>query len=142
TGGRTFQWQTPFGVTQNTAGLLDFVVNPPLAKLTAINPTFGLRPSNPTVTLTGSGFVAGATTVSAGDLSVSNVQVQSPTSLTAVFAIPAGAAIGSRNVTVTTTTTSNAVSFAVPGAPTFASILPVSAYRGESVVVTLTGTNF
>src|SRR6185369_9955153 len=28
-GGRTFQWQTPFGVTTNTAGLLDFVVNPP-----------------------------------------------------------------------------------------------------------------
>ena len=56
------------------------------------------------VTLTGTDFVAGATTVavSGGGVTVTNVVVGSTTSLTANFVLDPAAADGPRTVTVTT----------------------------------------
>ena len=56
------------------------------------------------VTLTGTNFVVGATTVnvSGAGVTVTNVVVGSATSLTASFVIDPAAAVGARTVTVTT----------------------------------------
>ena len=56
------------------------------------------------VTLTGTNFVVGATTVNigGGGVTVTNVVVGSPTSLTASFVLDLAAADGPRTVTVTT----------------------------------------
>ena len=104
------------------------------------------------VTLTGTDFVAGATTVnvSGAGVTVNNVVVGSTTSLAASFVLDAAAATGARSVTVTTaggasggqTFTINAP---VPVAPTLTSVSPNQGTKGTTdttVAVTLTGTNF
>lgn len=65
--------------------------------LTAIAPTQG--PVGTSVTFTGTGFVAGATTVSFGSTNSSTVTVISPTSLTVT--VPAGLSLGNKNASVT-----------------------------------------
>jgi hypothetical protein len=65
--------------------------------LTGVAPT--QAPVGTSVTLTGAGFVAGATTVSFGGTNSSSVTVSSPTSLTAT--VPAGLALGNRPARVT-----------------------------------------
>jgi hypothetical protein len=72
------------------------------------------------------------------------VVVVSSTQITATFAIGAGAALGNRNITVTTAGgTTTAVSFAVlPPAPTITSITPAPMTRGAvNQAVTVNGTN-
>ena len=56
------------------------------------------------VTLTGTNFVVGATTVAVvgGGVTVTNTVVSSSTSLTANFVLDPSAALGARTVTVTT----------------------------------------
>ena len=72
------------------------------------------------VTLTGTNFVAGATTVAVagGGMTVTNVVVGSSTSLTASFVLDLAAAFGARTVTVTT-------AGGTSGAQTFTINLPV-----------------
>ncbi len=99
------------------------------------------------VTLTGTNFVVGATTVAVagGGMTVNSVVVGSSTSLTANFVLDAAAAAGARTVTVTTAGgTSAAQSFTInlPPAPTLSSVSPNQGIRGNTVAVTLTGTNF
>ena len=102
------------------------------------------------VTLTGTNFVVGATTVavSGGGVTVTNVVVGSSTSLTANFVLDPAAATGARSVTVTTAGgTSGAQTFTIdppppPGTPTLTSVSPNQGIRGTTVAVTLTGTNF
>src|SRR5205823_5393900 len=69
------------------------------------------------ITLAGTNFVSGATSIGivpSGVITAGSINAASATSLTANFTIPAGAAVGSYSVTVTTANgTSNAVSFAV-----------------------------
>ncbi len=78
------------------------------------------------VTLTGTNFVVGATTVTVagGGVTVTNVVVGSSTSLTASFVLDLAAAAGARTVTVTTAGgTSGAQTFTInlppPGSATF-----------------------
>ncbi len=118
--------------------------------LSSVSPNLGLRGTTVSVTLTGAGFVAGATTVAVagGGVTVTTVDVSSGTSLTANFVLDPAAAEGSRSVTVTTTAgTSGAQFFTVtvplpPGTPTLTSVSPSQGVRGSTVAVTLTGTNF
>lgn len=128
------------------SGTLTFTVNPPAVTLTGISPAIGVRGTTVAVTLTGTNFVAGATTVavSGSNVTVSNVDVVSATSLTADFAVGSSAALGSRTVTVTTAGgTSGTQSFTInPPAPTLTSVGPVTGVQGNAVSVTLTGTNF
>jgi hypothetical protein len=72
--------------------------------LSLLNPGGGAQGSSPTVTLTGTNFVAGssAVTTSNGAITVSGVTVNSATQITATFGIGASAATGAANVTVTT----------------------------------------
>jgi len=75
--------------------------------VTSISPTLGAAGSTLTVTLTGSGFVPGATSVSLTDTqtsvaSVSNVNVTSSTSLTGSLTIPASTSPDDYYVSVST----------------------------------------
>ena len=94
----------------------------PVPTLTSVSPTSGIQGTTFGVTLTGTNFVSGATVaVSGTGVTVSNVNVASSTSLTATFTIGSSAAIGGRNVTVTTSAgTSGAQIFTVTSPATVA----------------------
>ena len=90
-----------------TSGPRIFTITPPALgapTLASITPGEGIRGLTITVTLTGTNFVVGATTVAVGGtgVTVSNVAVSSTTSLTASFALDPAASAGARSVTVTT----------------------------------------
>ncbi len=115
--------------------------------LTSLSPNQGTQGTTVVVTVTGTGF---GTTVAVSGTGVtpSNIEDISSTSLRVTFTIAAKATAGPRNVTVTTPGgTSNALPFTVnalppPGAPTLTSVSPNEGNPGETVAVTLTGTNF
>ena len=117
--------------------------------LSSIAPNDGDQGDSVAVTLTGTNFVPGGTTVdvSGTGVAVSSVSVSGTTSLTATLTIDIGAATGARDVTVTTLAgTSGSVTFTVndaPGpAPVLSSVTPNSGTQGSMIKVTLTGQNF
>src|SRR4029077_15915864 len=121
------------------------LLDPPT--LTSISPNNGVQGQSVPVTLTGTNFVAGATiALSGAGITVNNTTVVSTTQITATFTIAANAATGAQNVTVTTSGgTSGAQPFmvnSVGALPTLTSISPNNGVQGQSVPVTLTGTNF
>ena len=136
-----------------TSGAQIFTVTVPLPPgtptLTSVSPNQGVRGTTVAVTLTGTNFIVGATTVTVGGsgVTVTNVVVSSATSLTANFVIDPTAADGLRTVTVTTAVgTSGPRIFTItppaPGVPTLTSVTPNQGIQGTTVAVTLTGTNF
>lgn len=121
-----------------------FTVNTGLA-LTSIVPNSRPQGQTVSVTLTGTNFAAGATIGFSGTgIAATNIVVVSSTQITATFTIAPNATIGPQNVTVTSQgRTSNAVPFTVnAGTPTLTSIVPNSGFQGQTVPVTLNGTNF
>ena len=108
--------------------------------VTALSPVSGPVAGGTVVTITGSGFVSGATTVKFGANAGTSVTFVSATSIRATA--PAGVA-GAVTVTATTTTggtSTNATQFTYVAAPTITSFAPTSVAIGT--VVTITGTNF
>ncbi len=107
----------------------------------SISPSSGTIAGGTNVTISGSGFTAGAT-VSIGGTAATNVTVTSGTTITCTT--PAGSA-GARDVSVTessqTVTLSNAFTYVAP-APTVASISPSTGTTAGGTSVTITGTNF
>lgn len=108
------------------------------------NPTFvGASPSSAaagsTITITGTNFVSGSTTVTIGGVSATNVSVSGTTSLTC--RVPS-LSRGSKSIVISTpsgsTTASNAFTVLTP--PTLSAISPSSGTTGTSV--TITGSNF
>jgi sugar lactone lactonase YvrE len=91
-----------------TSPPVQFIVDPPpipLPTLTSLAPASGARESVVVVTMTGTNFIVrGPTTVSIDGegVSISDVRLYSPTTLTAVFTIAADAPLGPRNVAVVT----------------------------------------
>ena len=113
--------------------------------LSLIVPASGIQGTNVTVALTGADLVAGATTVaiSGTAVTIGTVNVESSTRLTTTLTIAAGAAPGTRGVTaITGGGTSNAVTFTVVAIPVLSSIAPAFGLAGNSVQVTLTGSDF
>ncbi len=114
--------------------------------LTTVSPNTGAQGAAVAVTLTGTGFVTGATNVavSGSDVAVSAVSVSSTTSLTATFTLGSSAALSGRTVTVTTGAgTSGSQTFTVVlAAPTITGLMPSSGTQGATVPVTISGTNF
>jgi hypothetical protein len=76
---------------------------PPNVTISSVAPTQGTPGAAVPVTITGTGFAAGATvSLSGTGITVSNVSVGSATQLTATLTIASGTALGARDVTVTT----------------------------------------
>ena len=89
-----------------------------LPAVTAITPIWGSPGSTVAATLAGNRFSNPATVEAGSGITVSNVAVKNPTSLTATLVISAGATLGDRNVTVRTVDgTSNPVVFSVVNQP-------------------------
>jgi sugar lactone lactonase YvrE len=116
--------------------------------VSSISPISGAWNQTLTVTLGGSGFVAGATTlsVSGTGVTVGQVSVASASSLTAVLTIANNAPEGLRTVTVTTPASpTGAVTFFTVnpfGLPVLTSVSPAGARPGEFLNVTVTGNLF
>jgi Malectin domain/Beta-propeller repeat len=114
--------------------------------LTSVGPNNGVQGTSVPVTLTGTNFGAGSTVnLSGSGVTVSSVVVVSATQITATFTIAANASTGGDTVTVTSGgQNSNGVTFTVTAAmvPVLNSLSPASGGAGNSVPVTLTGTNF
>src|SRR5262249_12226634 len=118
--------------------------------LQSIVPSSGQPSTNPTITLTGSEFVAGVTAVtvagSGTPITTGTVNVTNSITLTGPFTIPA-AASGDYAVSVTTDAgISNALVFTVtPSTPTLTQVSPNYGFvlnAPNPVSVTLGGTNF
>jgi hypothetical protein len=101
---------------------------------------------NLTVTITGTYFL-GATAVSFGaDVTVSdNVNVKNSTQITVVVSVGSSAALGARDVSVTapagTGTLPKGFKVTRPS-PTISSIDPSQGVQGQTLTVTITGSNF
>jgi len=125
-----------------TSNAVTFAVVPPATPtLNAISPARGVRSTTVAVKLTGS-LLNGATAinVTGGGITVGGVNQISENEVDTSFIISAGAALGTRNVTITTTGgTSNAVTFQVV-APTLSSVSPNVSLRGiTNLPLTFTG---
>ncbi len=124
----------------------------PSPVLSSIDPSSGARGTTMSVTLTGTGFVDGATTVSFGDgIAVVAVDVNSSTSILATITLAGGAALGARDVTVTnpapgggTSTLVGGFTVTEPGnpAPTLTSVAPGTGSQGQTLQVVLTGSGY
>jgi hypothetical protein len=141
----------PGGGTATLAGGFTVLAANPVPALSGVSPTSGQRQTTLDVTLTGSGFMPGATTVSFGSrITVSDVSVASPTSLTARISIAADAALGARNVSVTNPgpgggTATLAGGFTVLAAnptPAITGATPNAVQRKDRRDVSLTGSGF
>lgn len=109
--------------------------------LTNVAPSFGPAAGGQTVTLTGTGFVAGAT-VDFGGSACTGVNV---ISATRIDCITSGHATGAVSVTVTnadTQTVTLPTGYIYIPAPTVTSVLPVSGATAGGTPITITGTNF
>ena len=117
--------------------------SPPTVTVTRFSPTrLGQGASNIGVTITGTGFVAGAT-VSVAGISFSSVSVVNSTTITAKAKVASSAKVGAANVTVTDSVGSGSCTtcLTIVAAPTVKSITPPSV-TGASKSVTITGTGF
>ena len=140
-GARTVTVTTPTGSATHTLMLV-----PPAPVLTSVSPAAGAPGTTVNVTLTGTNFVPGATTVSVSGTGVATQIVSGPQvtasgrSMVAAFVIDANAAQGSRTVTVTTAGgTSNGQTFAVgiTAFPTIGSFTATPAIIGNGGTSTL-----
>src|SRR5262249_34238022 len=118
----------------------------PAPTLSVVSPNTGDTGTTVTpVTLTGTNFVIGATTVavSGSGVTVGSVTVTDTQHLTTSFTIAANAAPGARNVTVTTAGgTSGAVTFPVTQAATGFTVSPATGNIAGGIGVVITGSNF
>ena len=119
-----------------------YTASNPAPTVTSISPTNGATAGGTSVTITGTGFLTGAT-VSFGGTAATNVNVVGSTSITATT--PAHAA-GAVNVVVTNTdaqagTLTNGYTYGNP-APTVTSISPTTGSAAGGTSVTITGTGF
>jgi hypothetical protein len=116
----------PYGIWSNGSDM--YVTDlqlPSIRKLTpatllpptvsSIAGTSGIRGITMAVTILGANFIPGSTSISAGGgISISNIKVTGPGTMIANFTIPANAATGPQNVTVTTSAgTSVPVAFTI-----------------------------
>lgn len=130
---------TPDG-TGRLAGAFTYLDAPSLSSLT---PAVGPPAGGTDVTVTGTGFVDGATTVTVDgtDLPAPSVRVSGPTSLT--FTTPAHSA-GAVDVTVATDGGTDTLTngYTYVAAPTLSTISPAQGPLAGGTAVTLTGTGF
>ncbi|HEY3815050.1 MAG TPA: IPT/TIG domain-containing protein [Caulobacteraceae bacterium] len=147
-GGVYIEVTTPLGTSADTgAAFYQYVQPSSPPTITAISPSSGQSTGGTTVTITGTDFVLGGTTVQFGGASGkpgTSVVVISTTSLTVTS--PSGS--GTVDVQVATAAGASAIvaadkfTYASPGAPVVTSIAPTSGPSGGATTVTITGTGF
>ncbi|MGB6031266.1 MAG: hypothetical protein WBH55_00415, partial [Bacteroidota bacterium] len=123
-------------------------VTNPAPTLTSINPNGADRMDTLDVTLRGTKFFEGVTTVDMGaDVRIDSTKILSSTEIFARIVIDSGATLGVRDVAVVNSgpgggraTLSSA--FNVRNVPSIATINPPTGVRGQNLVITLTGSNF
>jgi len=136
-----------YGQPRSTSGVsigaVELGFQPPT--LTTITPNSGVQGTTVAVTLTGTNFTPGSNVTISGTGINQFGATFSATSITTNFVIAANATIGARAVTVATaggvTVPLTFTVVAKPPTPTLSSISPNSGTRGNTVTVTLTGTN-
>jgi hypothetical protein len=108
---------------------------------TSVAPTAGPIAGGNSVTITGTGFVIGATAVTFGGTAPTSFTVNSATSITAV---PPSHAAGSVNLVITTPggTVTGANAYRYAAIPTFTSIVPIAGPIAGGTAVTITGSGF
>ncbi len=124
------------------------VLSPP--SLTGVSPSIGTQGQTlASVVITGSNFQSGATCSFGDGITVTNCTFNSSNQLTASVAIAANATVGIRAVTVTNPDAQRgalASAFSVVGsistAPVVSLLSPDSSTEGQSLTVTITGSNF
>ena len=130
----------PDNQSATLATSFSYVVPPPT--VTGVAPASGSTNGGTAVTITGTGFAAGAT-VTIGGNPATGVTVGNSTSITATTPAHAAGAVG---ITVTnadgqSATSANAFTYIAPP-PTIASVAPASGPTAGGTVVTITGTNY
>jgi hypothetical protein len=114
--------------------------------LTSTSPGYVIQSTSTTVTLTGTNFVPGNTTINNTytGLSITNPMVVSSTSMTATFTVTGSAPAGTAFLTVTTPsgTSTNRTGTDVIGVPVVNTISPNNGNRGTAFTVTLSGSEF
>ena len=116
--------------------------------VTAVSPTSrDAGAVSQSLTVTGTGFVSGATTSFSGsNITVNSTTFVNATTLTVNISISSGALVGTRAITVTNPDLGNGTSgsiFTVNGAPTVTAVSPTSRDAGAvNQNLTITGTNF
>jgi hypothetical protein len=125
-----------------------FVINPP-PTVKSISPTIGVRGQTLDVSVTGSGFLTGVTTVSFGDKITTSTTVSSTTQLTVTITIDTAAAEGSRDVFVFNSqpgggagTLTSAFVVGRNPAPGFTTVVPDRGTVLQRLSLVLTGNNF
>jgi hypothetical protein len=137
---------TPVGTTHN---LVAFTVEPP-PTLSGISPSSGMQGAiNFPLTITGTNFDPGSTVIFSGTgITVTSTALSADqTTLNITVTIASDAPLGTQAVFVKTNGdllgTDGHVQFTVtPAKPTLTSIVPPSGTQGQTVAVTLNGTNF
>lgn len=122
----------------------------PAPTVSAVNPNSGAQGATLTaVVITGTNFQSGAACSFGTGITVSSCTFNTATQLTARIVIAGGATIGTRTVTVTNPDAqfgSAAAAFSVTAlvlpAPTVTSAAPASGIQGQTLTVTISGTNF
>ena len=132
---------TPGG-TSATSGADQFTFDP-IPTVTEVSPLEGPAAGGTSVTVTGTGFVTGTTTVNFGTTAGTGVSVTSATSLTVTS--PAGSA-GAVDVTVTTpggtSATSGADQYTYDAAPTVTAVSPSAGPTAGGTDLEVSGTGF
>ncbi len=121
-----------------------FTYTPVSPTVTSLSPDFGGIAGGTTVTVNGSGFFSGATTVSFGSAGAgTNVTVVSPTQLT-VTSPPGSDSTGWVNLTVTTDSGTSAITTAdqFVYCATVTGVSPSPVPHGTNETLTVTGTGF
>jgi large repetitive protein len=126
---------------------LSITINPQ-ATVTTVTPASRGQGFTGTVTINGTGFIAGAplaATFSNLGITVNSIARTSGTTLTANITIAGGAATGAGTVTVVNgdgSAASGSAAFTVNAKPTITSINPASHSRNSTFNITVTGTGF
>jgi len=143
-GARDIVLTNGWGLSTTLMGGFTYTAPAGAPTLTAVSPTSGPTAGGTTITLSGTGFVSGAT-VRVGGTAATNVAFVSATQLTA--RTPAGTA-GARDVQVTNpngqaaTRTGGFTYTAQASAPTLTSVSPTSGPTAGGTTITLSGTAF
>lgn len=135
---------TTGGTPVTGTGLFSVTATP--AQITSVLPASGQQGASVVVTITGSNtnFAVGSSVSFGPGIAVTSINVASATSMAVTLNIASGATVGPRDVSVTTggvAVTGTGLFSVVAGPASLSSVSPSSAQQGQSLPVTIIGSN-